>query len=1004
MIALSCNCWGLLLRVWRVGALWLLLLAWAAAGAQSPLAILKRADKPVIQPGESVTYTYIVTNSGPAALTNVVVTDDNGTPTLPSDDFVVGTLASLAPGAAHTFTQTLIPPVTVCLSNTSGTNAKSGTLIAQILTNGNVRVTFIQDTNVNDNTYGTNAIGWGSKGHTFGNLTGSDRARFGIKDKSGKTVMTFDIDYISASSKFPSGYGTLGVLGGDGGMILGAASNILEVTTSLTENLNKQPFLSNLSRYTVHSPGTNDPNRAAWEYRMIYSAVIHKRAFGTNGFGTVAIVDQHNSPAKPGFTGLPSPCNDCVTNLAVATARLGAATVSNSATAVVCVGTNFPNRAPVAYGQSLTTPEDTPLPITLIGTDVDNDPLTFIIVSGPAHGTLSGTGANRIYTPAPNYHGPDSFTYKVNDGRLDSGVATVSITVTPVNDAPVANGQSVTTPEDTPVPVTLTGSDADGDSLTFSVISGPAHGTLSGSGANLVYTPHPNYHGPDSFNFIAHDGTTSSAPATVNITVTPVNDAPVAHNQSVTVLEDTPKPIVLTGSDADGNALTFHIVAGPSHGTLSGAAPNLTYTPAPDYFGPDSFTYRVNDGALNSSLATVSITVLPVNDPPSFTPGANQLVQQNSGAQSLPNWATNLSPGPANEAGQTLTFLVSNSNPALFSAQPAISANGTLTFTPALGAFGTATVTVVLRDNGGTANGGVDASAPQTFTIVVNAPPVVSLVTPTNGAVFIVGQIIPIIANATDPDGVVTQVVFLAGTNTVGATTNPPFAVNWTNAPAGTHTFTAVATDNHGATGTSAPVTVTVLESLPLTVVSAMQFNPQTTLFEETIRVTNPTPYPITAVRVLARNLQPSGAVLFNASGTNTHGVPFAQYNLAVAPGGTAELVVKYFVPNRQTPTRTLAVEVAPLLPGIPVPFAVTPIPIERLAALPNGSILVEWSSLSNRMYYVQYSTDMKNWKTAMQPVMGSGQRRQWIDYGQPVTDSLPTSETCRFYRLIMLP
>jgi hypothetical protein len=281
---------------------------------------------------------------------------------------------------------------------------------------------------------------------------------------------------------------------------------------------------------------------------------------------------------------------------------------------------------------------------------------------------------------------------------------------------------------------------------------------------------------------------------------------------------------------------------------------------------------------------------------------------------------------------------------------------------------------------------------------------VVSLVTPTNGAVFIVGQIIPIIANATDPDGIVTRVNFLAGTNALGATTNSPFALNWTNAPAGTHTLTAVATDNHGATGTSAPVTVTVLESLPLTVISAMQFNPQTTLFEETIRVTNPTPYPITAVRVLARNLQPSGAVLFNASGTNAQGLPYAQYNLAVAPGGTAELVVKYYVPNRQTPTRTLAVEVAPLLPGVPTPAGAAAIPIDRLAALPDGSMLLEWSSLSNRIYYVQYSTDMKTWKTAMQPVLGSGQRRQWIDYGQPVTDGLPAHETCRFYRLVMLP
>src|SRR5207244_3789403 len=127
------------------------------------------------------------------------------------------------------------------------------------------------------------------------------------------------------------------------------------------------------------------------------------------------------------------------------------------------------------------------------------------------------------------YNGGDSFTYKANDGALNSNVATVSITVTAVNDAPVANAQAVTRAEDTAKAITLTASDVDGDTLTYSIVSGPSHGSLSGAAPNVTYTPAANYNGPDSFTFKANDGTADSAAATVSITVTAVNDAPVAN-------------------------------------------------------------------------------------------------------------------------------------------------------------------------------------------------------------------------------------------------------------------------------------------------------------------------------------------------------------------------------------------------------------------------------------------------------------------------------------------
>ena len=122
---------------------------------------------------------------------------------------------------------------------------------------------------------------------------------------------------------------------------------------------------------------------------------------------------------------------------------------------------------------------------------------------------------------------------------------------------------------------------------------------------------------------------------------------------------------------------------------------------------------------MDSAPATVSLTITAVNDAPSFTKGANQSVPQDAGAQTVAGWATAISDGPADESAQVLNFVVSTTNTALFSVQPAVSASGTLTFTPAAGATGSATVTVQLHDNGGVANGGVDTSAPQTFTITV---------------------------------------------------------------------------------------------------------------------------------------------------------------------------------------------------------------------------------------------------------------------------------------------
>ena len=225
---------------------------------------------------------------------------------------------------------------------------------------------------------------------------------------------------------------------------------------------------------------------------------------------------------------------------------------------------------------------------------------------------------------------------------------------------------------------------------------------------------------------------TNAADATEMNQAPPTNRAPGANDDSYAVDEDGRLNVGypgLSGSvvDLDGDRFTIAKVSDPAHGTL-GLDPQygtFAYTPVANFNGTDSFTYKANDGIEDSNVATVEITVNPVNDAPSFAAGPGQDVRNDTGAQSVADWATNITPGPADESEQTVRFDVSSSDNSLFSAQPAVSSDGTLTYTPTADASGTANVDVVARDHGGTANGGVDTSSAQSFTISVadNLPP-----------------------------------------------------------------------------------------------------------------------------------------------------------------------------------------------------------------------------------------------------------------------------------------
>ncbi len=321
-----------------------------------------------------------------------------------------------------------------------------------------------------------------------------------------------------------------------------------------------------------------------------------------------------------------------------------------------------------------------------------------------------------------------------------------TITVTSINTAPVGNAQSVSTPEDAAVPITLTATDGQGDSLTYIIVSAPTSGTLSGTAPNVTYTPATSYSGPDSFTFKANDGLLDSAPATVSITVTAVNDAPVANAQSVSTAEDTAKAITLAGTDAEGSALTYTIVTQPASGTLSGTAPNVTYTPVANYNGAASFTFKVNDGTFDSAPATVSITVTAVNDVPVFTinpivaAGASESVAYTG--QTLVGRATDV------DAGATIAYS-KVSGPAWL----IVASNGTLSGTPPSGSAGLNSFVVRATDDAA-------ATADATLQITVTGLPL-PWVSTDIGTGMLVGS-------ATHSVGTFTQ----AGSGIIGSTSD----------------------------------------------------------------------------------------------------------------------------------------------------------------------------------------------------------------------------------------
>jgi VCBS repeat-containing protein len=488
---------------------------------------------------------------------------------------------------------------------------------------------------------------------------------------------------------------------------------------------------------------------------------------------------------------------------------------------VITIGEGAQNSAPVANDDAYNTNEDTPLNVAAPGvldndTDADGDALTAVLDTDVSNGTLTlNSDGSFDYTPDADFNGADQFTYYANDGTDPSTApATVTITVDPVNDLPVANDDSYNTDEDIPLNASAPGvlgndTDADGDALTAVLDTDVSNGTLTlNADGSFDYTPDADFNGADQFTYYANDGTGNSASAaTVTITVDPVNDLPVANDDAYNTNEDTPLnvgPGVLANDvDVDGDALTAVLDTDVSNGTLTlNADGSFSYTPDADFNGADQFTYYANDGTANSaSPATVTITVTPVNDLPVAIDDAYVTDQDTPLSISVPGVLTN----DADADGDALTAVL---NTDVSNGTLALNADGSFDYTPNAGFNGADQFTYYAND--GTAN----SPSPATVTITVNPvndPPVA------NDDAYNATEDVPlnviapgVLDNDTDADGDALTAVLDTDVSNGTLTLNGNGSFSYTPDPNfnGSDQFTYYAND--GIVNSASPATVTI--------------------------------------------------------------------------------------------------------------------------------------------------------------------------------------------------
>jgi hypothetical protein len=455
---------------------------------------------------------------------------------------------------------------------------------------------------------------------------------------------------------------------------------------------------------------------------------------------------------------------------------------------VVTVG----NGAPTAVAKSVSTPFGTAVPVDALAgsSDPNGDTRTLLSTTTPANGTVSSSGGTITYTPNPGFSGVDQFDYTLSDGH--GGTGTARITVTVANGVPVARTDTVTVSSNASTPIDVTANDADpnGDPLTVTIDTPPAHGTATVSGGRVIYTPNVGHHGPDTFHYTINDGRGGTAGASVNVTV--LNMAPIARPDSIATDSATPVTIQVLDNDSDpnGDPISVSATTVPAHGTVVRKSDGtLVYTPAAGFVGIDTFTYTIVDSDGLSDTTTVTVTVhnappIAVDDTFPVEPGRST---------SLDVLANDTDPN----TGQTLTVTAVGKA----SKGTVKLVGGKVVYTPDAGATGTDTFTYTVSDEFGETD-------EATVTVTINRLPTAM---PDTGATTS-GTVVDIdvIGNDVDPEGG-TLTLIKVGTPAHGTARIVDGKIRYTPKAGftGTEKFSYTIRDAAGHTVTST-VTVTV--------------------------------------------------------------------------------------------------------------------------------------------------------------------------------------------------
>ena len=849
-------------------------------------------------------------------------------------------------------------------------------------------------------------------------------------------------------------------------------NNVSQPVVTLVTNI---PPVANADSYTIaentgtntFAPLVNDVVRNPGGVLQIVSVST------TNGSATVSGTNVLFVPGTNYFGSLM--INYTITDNAGGT---------NSSTITVLV-TNLPPTAnPDNYtiGENSGTNTFSPLVNDVVHTP--GGTLQIIGVS-PTNGTAVISGTNVLFKPNTNFFSTATIGYTITDGIGGTNLSVITVTVT--NIPPVANGQSVGTPENTAVQITLTGSDPNSLPLKFIITGNPANGTLSGLNTNtgaVTYTPGANYTGADSFTFRVNNGQTNSAIATVNLTVTPVAD--------LVVVQSGP------ASGAAGSNLVFTVSV-----TNRGPATAISVVVSNQLAAGFTFVSASGSGANSGNLVTWNFASLPANGVTNFTvtafateggtftniaSGASALLDLNAtnNSGSLTNaWSrTTISAladvqifkdgGTNVYAGQPVSYTITATNAGPSTATSVVVqdnlppgatfqsasgsysvSNGVVTwsgFTLAPGTMTTFSLTMLasssnsfvnialatspVTDPNPTNNNGLFAKSRVTTKVAPSADAVVVLNGPASaiqGSNFVYTISITntgpsTSSNLITSDSLPPGLTFVSAGN--GGTVNSSNVVTWpavvalpvggvTNytvtvrsITAGDYTnivsevattFDPNTTNNSGVLPaarvrtTVAPAQFTFLAGLPV-------FNPQTGLFEETVTVTNNGSVTVLGFRLNIGGLR-SGVSLWNANGTNA-GVPYINYNFPLDPSNSTSVVLEFYDPTRLPFTNTVSIEV--ITPanlsytGTNGSVAVSRVFMDtRLAG--DTRFVIEFASVSGKTYAVIYNDNLNgtNWLVATPSVKANANVTQWYDDGPPKTISKPTSVLTRFYRVI---